>query len=342
MSDFLTRVAERALGTAPRIDPQSASRYAPARLPLPESPLPDNNTSAADDTAMLTPPRDSYDRPGTRQVSHPLMVTPVTEDTVANDPDFITALKPEHSPEEPGFEATPIESQSRSITHRTAQAKSGDQRTPLESQTRSMTERDRDTAHTDRALVPEQPSIDASRVTAFEPATIRDDAGHRGAESSLFENHETNRRTSAGYVSAPKETTSSRGENDPQTAGLVSTPSMNDRDVESKMSIAADSIRSSTAPPAIVVQDDRQPAMASDHHHETRGAISADFVRPATARVDHSSYERAEQSEPSIRVTIGRVEVRTAPPPAVVEPVALPAPKLSLAEFLRQHNERRR
>src|SRR5829696_9100697 len=39
VKDFLTRVAERALGTAPRVDPQATSRYAPARLPLPEAPL---------------------------------------------------------------------------------------------------------------------------------------------------------------------------------------------------------------------------------------------------------------------------------------------------------------
>jgi hypothetical protein len=43
-----------------------------------------------------------------------------------------------------------------------------------------------------------------------------------------------------------------------------------------------------------------------------------------------------------IRVTIGRIEVRAVPPPSLqpVEAVAPPAPKLSLDEYLRQHNGR--
>jgi hypothetical protein len=42
-----------------------------------------------------------------------------------------------------------------------------------------------------------------------------------------------------------------------------------------------------------------------------------------------------------IRVTIGRIEVRAVPPPPQLQPVeaaAPPAPKLSLDEYLRQHN----
>nr|MDQ3744997.1 hypothetical protein [Acidobacteriota bacterium] len=44
-----------------------------------------------------------------------------------------------------------------------------------------------------------------------------------------------------------------------------------------------------------------------------------------------------------IRVTIGRIEVHAVtPPPPTPKPYAPPAPKLSLEEYLRQHNGGRR
>lgn len=337
MNDFLTRVAEKALGTAPRIDPQSASRFSPSRLPLPELPLPDI-TGAAPDSALLRP-HDSYvDQTARRQSSPRPAVTPVTEETVANAPGYVAALKIDRSPEEPATETGPGESLSKSITDSTPRAKSVVKKNPGDAQTRSIADRDRDAAPLDRGAIPERPDIGTSAViSALEVSMIGDDARHRVSESFR------DPAASNGYVSAPNKSASLRGADEPQTADLAPAPSMDDRDVESKSSIAVDSFRSSTTtPPSVVLPNDHQPARAFDHHRETRGAVSAEFVRPATARADRSDYERKEESEPSIRVTIGRVEVRAAPPAPVVQPVAPPAPKLSLAEFLRQHNERRR
>ena len=332
MSDFLTRVAERALGTAPRIDPQSASRYAPSRLPLPESPLPESplpetTRAAASDSASIAPPLDSYEQPAARQSSRPPGVTPVTADALATDTGHEPAMKSDRSPVGARAAARPLESLSRSVEP---------ERRPLESQSRSIAQ-GQDTKHPDRASTTERPSLDVLPGTAaFEASTIDDDDRSSRSGSGPFSSQQPKRRTSTGYVSVPPEIAPPREEDELQAVAKAVTK---DRDLESKS--AVESIRSSTARPAVTVGQDRRPTAALDRG-DARGAISADSIRPATARVDHSNYQREANSEPTIRVTIGRVEVRSAPPPAVIEPVTPPTPKLSLAEFLRQHNERRR
>jgi hypothetical protein len=66
------------------------------------------------------------------------------------------------------------------------------------------------------------------------------------------------------------------------------------------------------------------------------------FARKPVSSVPLLQDERVETGPPVIRVTIGRVEVRAVTPPLpAVEPSPPPAPKLSLDEFLRQHNGRR-
>jgi hypothetical protein len=64
------------------------------------------------------------------------------------------------------------------------------------------------------------------------------------------------------------------------------------------------------------------------------------FASPLPARRDEMDGETP--AAPVIRVTIGRVEVRTAPPPPPAEPLAPPAPRLSLDDYLRSHNGRAR
>lgn len=341
MSDFLTRVARRALGTAPRIDPQSASRYEPSRLPLPGPALPEMATAPAPDLAPTASidSLDSFDsRPATHHLSQPPLVTPVTEDTIATDAGHLPALKADGSPTKP--RARPLQSETRAIApgtkplelHSESIAQSS---RPLESQARSMAQGSPDADHSVHALIAERPSIDASPASM-----IRDDDRDAGSESRLSPIQEATGQTLEVHVSVPKETSRFRAE-DEQAAAVVSHPVTDDREVESKLRVAVEPSPSATAPRASAAADASQPLVTEDHQ-DARGAISADFVRPAMARIDYSKYERAENTEPMIRVTIGRVEVRSAPPPAVVEPVAPPAPKLSLAEFLRQHNERRR
>jgi hypothetical protein len=344
MSDFLTRVAERALGTAPRIDPQSASRYSPSRLPFPESPLPETTKAAVSDAAPIAPSLDSYEQPAPRQLSRPPMVMPLTEDAVATEPGPVPALNSDGAPLELQAPARPLEPQSRSNAQGTQplelQSKSIAQRTqPAETEPGSIAAERWGAEQLDLDPIPDRPSVDPWRaIIAAEPSMIADDDRASDFASGPLPGEELSRRSSDGYASKSTEAAQSREENE---ARAVSGPVTKDRNTETKLGVAVESIRTGTAPRDVAVADDRQPAAAVDPR-DARGAISADFIRPATARVDNSNYEQEGKGEPTIRVTIGRVEVRSAPPPAVVQPVAPPSPKLSLAEFLRQHNERRR
>lgn len=100
------------------------------------------------------------------------------------------------------------------------------------------------------------------------------------------------------------------------------------------------------------------PAVASDraerpHEPSDRPVHGAPLVRVADSRRDRAAAERVvtpheregtkEAPSPTIRITIGRVEVRAVvPEPAQLPPVARPEPALSLEDYLRQHDGARR
>src|SRR5258706_12594665 len=92
MNDFLTRVAERALGTAPRITPQAMSIYEPARLPLSELP------AAEVDSAPVSKSRDMHLEQHEKILSRPV---PVVTEVAAKDDEAAThdenalSVKPE-------------------------------------------------------------------------------------------------------------------------------------------------------------------------------------------------------------------------------------------------------
>ena len=98
-----------------------------------------------------------------------------------------------------------------------------------------------------------------------------------------------------------------------------------------------------------------QPAAASDragrpHEPSDRPVRGAPLVRVAESRpaagrvVAPQEREGAkEASSPTVRITIGRVEVRAVvPEPAQPPPVARPEPALSLEDYLKQHSGGRR
>ena len=214
MSDFLMRVAERALGTAPRIDPQSASRYAHSRLPLPASSLPEMTTAAGSDSAPIAPPLDSLDsydeQPARRQLARPPIVTPVPEDAGATDVGHVPASKSDRRPAKPKAAAPSLQSQSRTIARRTQspESQSGSVAPgtpPIESQSRSMAQRNRDAEQPVGAGISEQPSVDTLHVTgAFEASTFRDDDRFPESAPDPFPIKEPNRRTSEDHVSVSK------------------------------------------------------------------------------------------------------------------------------------------
>ena len=74
----------------------------------------------------------------------------------------------------------------------------------------------------------------------------------------------------------------------------------------------------------------------------SRDSFPEVFTQKPASSLPSTRNDQVESKPPLIRVTIGRVEVRAVTPPLpVVEPPPLPAQKLSLEEFLRQHNGRR-
>ena len=84
-----------------------------------------------------------------------------------------------------------------------------------------------------------------------------------------------------------------------------------------------------------------------DAHADGPPSLSGRVVRPHSILPSHpSGIEQATDPSPIgpiIRVTIGRVDVRAiAPAPPPPQPPAPPASRLSLDEYLRQHNGRRR
>jgi hypothetical protein len=95
--------------------------------------------------------------------------------------------------------------------------------------------------------------------------------------------------------------------------------------------------------PADVPPDLAQPVAPPRHRadatrSEARDAAPARGLRPAVA-VERPARENA----PSVRVTIGRVEVRAvAPPPPRPAPARPRAPRLSLEEYVRLRDEGRR
>jgi hypothetical protein len=82
------------------------------------------------------------------------------------------------------------------------------------------------------------------------------------------------------------------------------------------------------------------PRGSNSPDNSARRSVAARHVSPSSATSDRGARDSAEP--PIIRVTIGRIEVRAAAPPAPpLETVAPPKPKMSLDEYLRQHNGRR-
>jgi hypothetical protein len=319
MKDFLIRVAERALGTAPRIDPQGASRYAPARLPLPE-PIIDRPLAAGPRPARTMP---SIEIESRSEPSEPAVVGPkerVVEDTVKLTP----AVRPQiarsfSSPVEGTLTAREPESELESTPL-----------TPAPTVRATLVEAQTSAIHPESEFFTEAPRVaDGSlNLAASEPS-------HRDQNDYLPETEAPARNE---MVSAEREIHGQVPQLQPAREVHAGTP----------LNAIAEPFESSTASPRQLASD--HPA-ANDsppraHQPITRAPFPSDHDHPPAASLERRDNERPrEEPEPgprNIRVKIGRVEVHAAPPPLTpVEPTGPPPPKLSLAEFLRQHNGRR-
>ena len=300
MKDFLTRVAERALGTAPRVDPQVTSRYAPARLPLPELQAP------------------LSERPASRPVSRARQIDREHElPTNVMAPSLEPARQAEeriNAPEQPRkFDRFPL---------------------PPEA-IPPVTELEPEPEFTPEKII----------MTSVGPPESHDPQSH---PASVLSTHAENIDHVSDEIDSRDEVTHPRIESVPvraassvdnklQVQPQTRTLKIVERIVDESNEIE-DAVEPSSPPPVEVVTRSRE------HQQPARAAVSP-IVAPPTSTSDHrrdDRHDRPERRENSIRVKIGRVEVHAPPPPVTpVEPPAAPVPKLSLAEFLRQHNRRR-
>ena len=303
MKDFLTRVAERALGTAPRIDPQATSRYAPARLPLPESHAPMPEISASPSRAR------QIDR------EHELPKKVIA-------PSFEPTREAEERISVPGpprrFDQAPLVSA----------------RTPPVSELEPEPEftRERIIRNSVVPLQPHDPeSSPASVLSSHAPSVDQ-------VPDELEAPHIPAPRNDSFHVRGTSSANNKR-EVQPQTRPLK----IVERIVNESNEIA-ESVESSSPPQLEVVTEKSAlgPVIRPrEHQQPTRAAVSP-IVAPPTAASDRRPNDRPERREKNIQVKIGRVEVHAPPAPVTpVEPPAPPGPKLSLADFLRQHNRRR-
>jgi hypothetical protein len=302
VKDFLTRVAERALGTAPRIDPQATSRYAPARLPLPEShsPLPEKPARVG------SPPRRSRAPQADREI--------------------VTSLEPAREVAE---KINPPEQPRRknSLVRKPAIPP-----IELDTEVASAPERIR-TPFVVNGPVPEPHEIENHPTPVF--------SRHAPSVDHVSDEVETPEIPDPRNESVPVRGASS-ADNKHQDQ-RPKTPRLNIvKPIVDESNRIAESVESSPAPPVeIVVEKSAKVSPPREHQQPARAAVSPIVASP-TVTSDRGPHERPERREKTIQVKIGRVEVHAPPAPVTpVEPPAAPGPKVSLAEFLRQHNRRR-
>lgn len=302
MKDFLTRVAERALGTAPRIDPQATSRYAPARLPLPELPPPRAEMPASRVTSRAPHFGREHELPK-KVIAPGLEPTPEVEERIA-------------VPEQPRkIDQSPLPSLSERLP-RTNEPEPEPEFTPERITGTSVVAsvpRDTENHPTHVFTAPlgsdevETPEVLDRPAQIFPPRAL-----------SIVENK-----------AAPEATRERRSLKIVER--IIDEPNEIEESIES----------SSPAPVEVVVEKSAKVSRPREHQQPARAAV-APIVPPPTAATDRRPHDRPERREKKIQVKIGRVEVHAPPAPVTpVEPPAAPGPKVSLAEFLRQHNRRR-
>jgi hypothetical protein len=346
VKDFITRIAERALGTAPMIDPQATSRYVRAQLPLPQSHLPE--TVAANVVSHVLPALELNIEPEPAENMIRAGKEIEQEDRAkTNAPHQRQKTEPVLPAEEWITPANEVDSESEFANP--------ESNAPRANAPRSSVPRG-NAASDNVSLSLEEPHVIASHPTpSFFEATrvglVPDESGNANAfpTSDNFETGPNPSRT-GDHHSAPR---SSSGQNEiPAAAGseVQKRPSESQARVTEELivtdsnQIAALQESFSKATVDLFAEPPTPPNVSPlpEHRQITPAAIVAHRVGPPAAISDHHASERPERGERTIQVRIGRLEVRAEPPPvASVEPVSPPAPKVSLAEFLSQHNRRR-
>jgi hypothetical protein len=315
VKDFFTRLAERAVGTAPRVDPQVTSRYAPARLPLPESSLPETPSLVVNSPRVSRPPQVALENEPAEKLIAPSLGAAREESERIKAPD-----RPRK------FEQPPLQREQATFMK---DRDSGSEIVP-------------DTA----AVVSVSPLRPQSSESRLEPIFSSDDAPsveHKVATVETLTRRIEIRDPVERSAPLPEENLTApvaKPEVRPRPSQSVAqrvTEKIVERveHVESSANPPQEFVANETGPTKVSEPRQLQPTARFEQQPIARGEFTRAVVRPTEPR----DYERPERSERKIQVKIGRIEVNAPPAPSpVVVPPPPPTPKLSLAEFLLQHN----
>lgn len=285
MADFITRLAERALGVAPVVQPVMPSIFAPEPIT--------HSTSLEWDSETTTSPGD-LDWPRTPAA----WVTPPTLDAPTGRPEDAAMVQQEDRSGDALSSATP-----------------GSPRETPESRYRPPHLGEPDSSERG-TMTGKEDQRDSSRTTARHPQTppeTRSEALHRAepgpTRRGLPLGPPSAEEESGEAVFRPLRTLLERGQR--ETLPPVPSPG-----AQASLDTGED------APPPVAPRIVRP---------QLDGYLERGPQEPRVAA--------PESSEPAIRVTIGRIEVRaiTLPPPVPPAP-ARPVPELSLDDYLKQHN----
>lgn len=328
MTDFFTRMAGKAMGNAPAIQPLVVSRYAPSGLP---------NTAVsgleAESESLRTEPRLPNPRPSvhkTRERSIPLhsdahsreidnlgtastatasagdSFAPVTEGHVRDAPPSVSVLPPKAS-----------------TTH--AELSENEMRPPATRPAGDLANNEEFTLATTAPQTGfDLPSSSRPAITSFEADRSR---AAEPSKTLLEANVESMKDRPA------------LADSDDERPRWVGT------DLEEEPRFQDDAV--------VTLIPEREPGRltreASNQANQANQSANHDGSLPVsfTSNAAESSFDlldqQVERDSPVVRVTIGRIEVRAVTPPVepAFQPSAPATPKISLDEFLREHNGRR-
>lgn len=347
MTDYLTRVAQSALGLTPELQVLGPSRYAPGPDLLP-------NETAIEEIG---------------EAEHPLPASLVSPPGQPSSSEPLTSRKPEREP-------------ALTLTRSTAEQTDSTQPPPAVIARAAMTNdragadartQLREDAHaqlTEDAPAQLKEGAPALPTAAPQSELIRPRRGRREPAPPLHERlaeaigaAPSAERTETDFEEAParKEPLSPVR----RAASAVPAPTQHGSSASPSMlgspkqgSIAPHIAASSEEPRHLMERSEEspEPALADRRphtrpHRDEAAAVSTSSPAERGVAVSrrpqrlplHELPDAEPSSAPVIRVTIGRIEVRAAaPPPPPVEAPAPPPPRISLDDYLRSHNGRTR
>lgn len=379
MSDFVTRLAERAMGTTPVVQPLIASMF----VPEPASRWMESTVEGEPAPPPGDPARMQH---GQIEETHPAPDTPtlVPDDVTTPDEDrdtSVTSLSSAPDGSSPDLHPlTRPESSRHSPT-------SGQEDRDVAPNTLSPRQRPRDAGESGSLKTRmESSQVDQQNLSSAVPRPVAPEFGFRPLRSgeldppereAMYERspHNPPRVPVAdGRVSSPEPRfeTEHRVEPAPARRGVDQTPRLLVPEGSSFDPFAAEDgpgravLRTTTALAERVRVTDEAPAPPSDANgspkasevtpgsdtvlvqQATQGAVPAIVPRIVRHQPDQRREQAPRESRvlapeppaPTIRVAIGRIEVRaiTPPAPAQRETPVRPGPLLSLDDYLKQRN----